>query len=238
MDDPLDYGLPGVAALNNPYGLTANAPQVQAPPMLPVMQFALPPAVQAGLRGGYGGGGVSPLPGPVQVAPSPAQSPTNVVPFRATDPSWKQGAAPVIGRDMSLADFTNMQRKKESSGNYQALNKESKGNTASGAYQYTDSTWNNYGGYQKALLAPREIQDRRYAEDLANRVNKYNGDMFKVIAGHYLPAFANDPSAWRDKQRIKVRGGYQTVNSVESYLRHVLKGSPYEKQLDAYLNGQ
>lgn len=44
----------------------------------------------------------------------------------------------------------------ESGGNYEAQNKRS---TASGAFQFLDSTWAGYGGYAKARLAPPRIQD-------------------------------------------------------------------------------
>lgn len=47
-------------------------------------------------------------------------------------------------------------RRCESNDDYAAQNSRS---TASGAFQFIDGTWNNYGGYAKAKLAPPYIQD-------------------------------------------------------------------------------
>ncbi len=73
---------------------------------------------------------------------------------------------------------------------------ESKTSTASGKYQYTDATWNLYGGYARAMDAPPEVQDRRMKEDLQARHKRYNGDIEKIIAAHYYPKWADDKSLW------------------------------------------
>lgn len=168
----------------------------------------------------------SPIPNPPQPivqSPKTAASPWN---------PKGNSAPPVVGRDIGLDDLTKILRQRESSGNYTALNKERPGNTASGAYQYTDSTWNGYGGYAKAMLAPPEVQDRRFAEDLSRRFKRYGGDPFKMIAEHYLPALASDPGRWT--QPYKTRNG-QVVKPVASYVQYVVKGTPLEAKFNEYM---
>lgn len=58
--------------------------------------------------------------------------------------------------DLVLPDILIKIRYCESKDDYTAQNSRS---TASGAFQFIDGTWNNYGGYAKAKLAPAFIQD-------------------------------------------------------------------------------
>jgi TP901 family phage tail tape measure protein len=73
----------------------------------------------------------------------------------------------------------------ESGGNYQARNKYS---TASGAYQYVNGTWNNYGGYANAAMAPASVQDARAASDVRRFLASYNNDLRAVPGNWYNPA--------------------------------------------------
>lgn len=143
------------------------------------------------------------------------------------------GKLPVVGRDISLADVGNWIKNKESTGNYAAINREQKGNTASGAYQYTDATWNGYGGYAKAALAPPAVQDRRFQEDINARFQKFHGDPFKMIAAHFMPKYANDPKTWTIPQKTGGR-----TKTVADYIRYVTQGTPLEAQFNEYLARQ
>lgn len=142
---------------------------------------------------------------------------------------------PLVGRDIPVETLTDWIRQKESSGDYSAINREAVGNTASGAYQYTDATWNGYGGYAKAFLAPPEVQDRRFAEDIARRIERFGGDPFKVIAAHYLPAIADKPQAWT--KPYKLPSG-KTVPPAASYIAYVVRGTPLEDAFDAYIRNE
>lgn len=227
-----EFGLPGMTALDSPYGLRTQpvlrVPVLQALAMPPIPNFARPMAQQGSVAA------ASPVPKTRSVLPPQI---SNVTPIREQT-TGAAGAVnfPVAGKNLSLEQFTDLQRRAESSGNYQALNREAKGNTASGAYQYTDGTWNNYGGYPKALLAPRAVQDRRFAEDIAQRVRRYNGDLFKAAASHYLPAYAGNPRSWNEPVKLRTKTGYVTVSPIAGYLKKVFKGTPYADQLEAYIN--
>lgn len=118
----------------------------------------------------------------------------------------------------------------ESGGNYSALNNQ--GSSASGAYQYTDPTWANYGGYSRAALAPRQVQDQRALQDVTANLTKFGNDPFKAIAAHYLPAAANNPAVWSQPYRLP---NGKTVPAVADYVRSTVKNTPLQEPFDVYL---
>lgn len=97
-----------------------------------------------------------PLPAAQAVAPVSQQK------LVAASRSAAPKAAPVYGgtTDGAWAAL----RACESGGNYAA----NTGNGYYGAYQYNSGTWNNYGGYARADLAPPAVQDAK-AQDTQSR---------------------------------------------------------------------
>lgn len=158
----------------------------------------------------------------------PSLPPSNVVHIQPRQ--QLQPVTPSPDHANILQQLTNIIRSKESSNNYSAVNKKS---TASGAYQYTDSTWNNYGGYPKAALAPPAVQDQRFEQEVASRYAKY-GNPYQTIAAHYLPALADSPAKWFTP--FKVHG--RVVKPVIDYVRYVVHGTPLENGLHEYITQQ
>jgi hypothetical protein len=137
--------------------------------------------------------------------------------------------------DKELPIFTHLIRQTESSHNYRAKNKHT---SASGAYQYVNGTWGNYGGYPEARLAPKHVQDAKFNEDAIRKLRKFNGDPFKMIADHMLPAQANKPHLWSKPSVIMVRGKPVHIPPVADYIQKVIRGSPWEGQFQQYLKAQ
>lgn len=108
----------------------------------------------------------------------------------------------------------------ESNGRYKAKSHYS---SACGAYQYMPITWNNYGGFKTACLAPEWVQDKKMRGQVKYLWKKY-GDWEKVIASHYMPSYANNKKLW-DKRYFK---GQPTIREyvqlVENKMNSVVAG--------------
>lgn len=108
-------------------------------------------------------------------------------------------------------------RQQESGGNYRSR---STITTASGAYQYLDRWWANYGGYARAYQAPPATQDARARQDMAAAYRKY-GNWEQAAAQHFAgPQLAADRSRWNVSPGS--HGKNPTVNQyVASLMGHV-----------------
>ena len=64
----------------------------------------------------------------------------------------------------------------ESGGNYTVQNA---GSTASGAYQFLDSTWANFGGYPHAWQAPPAVQDAKALTEVQAILGSNGGEVHR-----------------------------------------------------------
>lgn len=80
----------------------------------------------------------------------------------------------------------------ESGGDYTA---EAAGSTASGAYQFLDSSWAGYGGFQRAADAPPEVQDARAVELVTFILDRYAGDVGAIPVVWYIGHVPPDGSS-------------------------------------------
>ena len=87
----------------------------------------------------------------------------------------------VIGGDMGAILQTI--RTLESGGRYGA---QAPGSSASGAYQFIDSTWANFGGYGRAVEAPSEVQDAKAVESVTAILAANNNDVMAVPVVWYI----------------------------------------------------
>jgi murein DD-endopeptidase MepM/ murein hydrolase activator NlpD len=86
---------------------------------------------------------------------------------------------------------------------------------ASGAYQFIPSTWNNYGGYAEAYLAPPAVQDERARADVHRFLSMYGGDVSMVPVMWYYPRAALDPS-WMDRVPNPSGGNRLTIREYQT----------------------
>jgi hypothetical protein len=88
---------------------------------------------------------------------------------------------PVPGGRLAVALATI--RTVESGGNYTAR---AAGSSASGAYQFIDTTWAGYGGYPEAWMAPPAIQDAKAAINVSAVLAGQHGDVTAVPVVWYI----------------------------------------------------
>jgi hypothetical protein len=94
------------------------------------------------------------------------------------DASGQQQRLPV-----ELAVILATIRTLESGGDYTAA---ASASTASGAYQFLDSTWAGYGGYRRAIDAPPAVQDAKAAAWAAAILERNGGDIASVPVSWYI----------------------------------------------------
>jgi hypothetical protein len=97
------------------------------------------------------------------------------------DASGTCGAPSVAPGPVAVIEATI--RKVESGDDYTAR---APGSSASGAYQFIDTSWAGYGGYPRAYLAPPEIQDAKAAELIATVLSANHDDVSLVPVAWYL----------------------------------------------------
>jgi hypothetical protein len=88
-----------------------------------------------------------------------------------------------VGGGGDVASILATIRTLESGGDYTA---QAAGSSASGAYQFLDSTWAGYGGYTRAADAPPATQDAKAGEYVQSILDANHGDVSAVPVVWYL----------------------------------------------------
>lgn len=89
----------------------------------------------------------------------------------------------LCGYPSDIAVILDTIRTQESSVDYTAR---SAGSTASGAYQFLDTTWASFGGYSSAYLAPAAVQDARAAAWVTGILAANNGAVEAIAVTWYI----------------------------------------------------
>lgn len=137
-----------------------------------------------------------------------------------------------IANDMGVILLTI--RTLESGGNYQAINRgDGQGDIASGAYQFVTSTWNNYGGYKDAYLAPVATQDNKAREYVTTILSSYGNRLVNIPYGWYYPAVFRNPAlldqvpAAGEGNQLTIRQyGEKWVSTYSSIYQQVMGKAP------------
>jgi D-alanyl-D-alanine carboxypeptidase/Transglycosylase-like domain len=102
-------------------------------------------------------------------------------------------AQTVVINDRELAHILATIRAIESTDNYQAM---SSGSTASGAYQFLDTTWANYAGYPRAFQAPPAVQDQKAATWVIGILTANHGDVTTIPPTWYYGSVPTTDTVW------------------------------------------
>jgi murein DD-endopeptidase MepM/ murein hydrolase activator NlpD len=93
------------------------------------------------------------------------------------------------------------------------------GSTASGAYQFLDTTWAGYGGYTSAWQAPPAVQDAKAIEQVQGILDAHAGDVSAVPVVWYIGYVPADGSTLWDTIPYPSAGNVLTPRE---YLTHWL----------------
>lgn len=130
------------------------------------------------------------------------------MPTRNGSTATTQSSGGRMGVDQFLAGL-----REHESDNRNAINPNT---SASGYYQYTDSTWGGYGGYDEAHKAPFGVQHKRARQDALSAYDQH-GDWERVAMNHFYPAWADEPkSQWNSQPAPHNPTGSEFVSSVMS----------------------
>jgi len=167
---------------------------------------------------------------PTTTAPTTAPTTTPVT----TPPPITAPPAPaprnVTALPSQIANILATIRYVESRGNYNAP--PNKGG-ASGAYQFIASTWDGFGGYSQAYLAPPEVQDERAALDVDRFLAQWNNDVSMIPVMWYFPRASREVELM-DIVPVPSAGNVLTVREYQQRWLGVwafLSGQPIPRQL-------
>lgn len=90
------------------------------------------------------------------------------------------------------------------------------GSSASGAYQFINPTWGNYGGYPEAWQAPSETQDAKAAEWASIILQNHSGDVSVVPVVWYIGHLPDPGSAEWDTVPVPGAGNVLTPREYQT----------------------
>lgn len=109
--------------------------------------------------------------------------------------------------DANLAPILATIRSLESGGDYSA---EAAGSTASGAYQFIDGTWNDFGGYGRAVDAPPAVQDQKASEMVRSVLADHENQVGVVPVIWYIGQLPDEGSSEWDTVPVPDAGNVLT----------------------------